>query len=149
MNAQHLGCLDFGPAKKRWRCVGALIRHASSPPAACDTVRARCRGTRRWGIELTEGQPDASANKANEKKSRTMKKTLAAAGLGAAAITALVGAGTAQADTAYDNYRYLQGLNNNGIYVINTDVAISNGHTICAKASQRSASVFSVKVWGA
>ncbi len=85
------------------------------------------------GSELTEGQPDASANKANEKKSRTMKKVIATAGLGAAAITALVGAGTAQADTAYDNYRYLQGLNNNGIYVINTDVAISNGHTICAK----------------
>ena len=36
------------------------------------------------GIELTEGQPDTSANKANEKKSRTMKKLIAAAGIGAA-----------------------------------------------------------------
>jgi butyrate kinase len=36
------------------------------------------------GIELTEGKPDTSANKANEKKSRTMKKTLAVAGIGAA-----------------------------------------------------------------
>ena len=40
--------------------------------------------SRRWGIELTEGQPDTSANKANEKKSRTMKKLIAVAGLGAA-----------------------------------------------------------------
>ena len=50
------------------------------------------------GIELTEGQPDTSANKANEKKSRTMKKALAAAGIGAAVtIGSLVGAGTASA----------------------------------------------------
>ena len=55
------------------------------------------------GIELTEGQPDTSANKANEKKFRTMKKLIAAAGLGAAiAIGSLVGAGAASADTFTD-----------------------------------------------
>ena len=55
--------------------------------------------SRHWGIELTEGQPDTSANKANEKKSRTMKKLLAAAGLGAAVtLGSLAGAGTASAE---------------------------------------------------
>ena len=50
------------------------------------------------GIELT-GQPDTSANNANEMKSRTMKKLIAVAGLGTAvALGSLVGAGTASAD---------------------------------------------------
>ena len=51
------------------------------------------------GIELTEGQPDTSAKQSKRKKSRTMKKALAAAALGAAvALGSLVGAGTASAD---------------------------------------------------
>ena len=45
------------------------------------------------------GQIGHSASKANEKKSLTMKKALAAAGLGAAvALGSLVGAGTASAE---------------------------------------------------
>ena len=62
--------------------------------------------SRRWGIELTEGQPDTSANKANEKKSRTMKKLIAVAGLGAAlTVGTLVGAGTANANSIDHVYR--------------------------------------------
>ena len=51
------------------------------------------------GIELTEGQPDTSANNANEKKSRTMKK-LIGGGLAAATATGalLLGAAPAHAD---------------------------------------------------
>ena len=57
------------------------------------------------GIELTEGQPDTSANKANEKKSRTMKKVIAAAGLGAALIAGpLLGAGTANAESTSETF---------------------------------------------
>lgn len=62
-----------------------------------------------------------------------MKKILAAAGIGAAlTVGSLAGSGSASADSSYDNYRFLQGLNNNGISVINTALVISHGHTICA-----------------
>jgi len=62
-----------------------------------------------------------------------MKKLIAAAGLGAALIVGvLAGAGTASADDSYANYRYLQGLNNNGIYILNTNLAINIGHGVCA-----------------
>ena len=62
-----------------------------------------------------------------------MKKVLAAAGIGAAlTVGSLAGSGSASADSSYDNYRYLQGLNNNGIYVYNTAVILSQAHTICA-----------------
>jgi hypothetical protein len=68
-----------------------------------------------------------------------MKKLIAAAGIGAAVIAGpLVGAGAANADSAYDNYRFLQGLNNNGINVTNTSAAISHGHTVCAMLSNGS-----------
>ena len=67
-----------------------------------------------------------------------MKKVLAAAGIGAAAIGSLVGAGTAQADTADENYRDLQVLaGQQRHHGMNTDVAISNGPTICAKLANR------------
>ena len=84
------------------------------------------------GIELTEGQPDASANKANEKKSRTMKKALAAAGLGAAvALGSLVGAGTASATT--NDAVFLQMLAERGIYGVGgPDYGlIQTGHAVC------------------
>ena len=62
-----------------------------------------------------------------------MKKLIAAAGIGAAlTVCSLVGAGAASADSGQDNYRYLQGLSNNGIYVSNTAVALSHGHTVCS-----------------
>jgi hypothetical protein len=61
-----------------------------------------------------------------------MKKLIAVAGLGAAiTLGTLAGAGAAHADSGYTNYRYLQGLNNNGIYILNTNVAISHGHVVC------------------
>ena len=64
------------------------------------------------GIDLTEGgQPDTSA-KANKKKSRTMNKFIAAAGLGAAiTLGSLVGAGTANASEV----GFIQDLNNHGL----------------------------------
>ena len=63
------------------------------------------------GIELTEGQPGTSA-KANEKNSRTMKKVIAAAGLGAAIVVgSLAGAGTASASEV----GFIQDLNNHGL----------------------------------
>ncbi len=68
---------------------------------------------------------------------RGMRRITKAALVGGAAaatiaVGSLVGAGSANADSGYDNYRYLQGLNNNGVYVINTNVAISHGHIVCA-----------------
>jgi len=60
-----------------------------------------------------------------------MRKGLMAGVIGAAAIAAVSLAPSASADSAYDNYRYIQGLNNNGIYIINTNVAINTGHNIC------------------
>ncbi len=67
-------------------------------------------------IELTEGQPDTSANKANEKKSRTMKKLIAAAGIGAALIAApLAAAGTASASPQQDS-QYVGCVAEGGIY---------------------------------
>ena len=88
------------------------------------------------GIELTEGQPDTSANKANEKKPRTMKKVIAVTGLGAAvALGSLAGAGTASAsEDGFLNYVYSK----TGYYpatyeAMNTSVAV--GHGICNQIS--------------
>jgi Protein of unknown function (DUF732) len=62
-----------------------------------------------------------------------MKRLLAATALGGALFAGSLGlAGSASADYGYDNYRFLQGLNDNGIHIINTALAISHGHTICA-----------------
>jgi hypothetical protein len=71
-----------------------------------------------------------------------MRKGLMAGVIGAAAIAAVSLAPSASADSAYDNYRYIQGLNNNGIYIINTNVAINTGHNICTNlaSSSRTAS---------
>ena len=97
------------PTSPSWRFTNETIpaRHirggdvtptSGSPGRRLDGHMARF-AFEALGIELTEGQPDTSANKANEKKSRTMKKVLAAAGLGAAiTVGSLVGAGTASAD---------------------------------------------------
>ena len=85
--------------------------------------------SRRWGIELTEGQPDTSANKANEKKSRTMKKLIAVAGLGAAvAVGSLLGAGTASADSG----SFVNALNANGWHDIGwSGSALNLGYRTC------------------
>ena len=95
-----------------------LVTFAAGRPDLKVAVRTLVTGiwpgspSRRWGIELTEGQPDTSANKANEKKSRTMKKFIAVAGLGAAiTVGSLVGAGTASASEV----GFIQDLNNHGL----------------------------------
>ncbi len=91
-----------------------------------------CVRRRGLGIELTEGQPDTSANKRNEKKSRTMKKLIAVAGLGAAiTVGSLVGAGTASATT--NDAVFLQVLAERGIYGVGgPDYGlIQTGHAVC------------------
>ena len=85
--------------------------------------------SRRWRIELTEGPTEHSANKTNEKKTRTMKKILAAAGLGAAvALGSLAGAGTASASDGF-----LDAVHDAGFYTAsgsNTSL-IYNGNQVC------------------
>ena len=81
------------------------------------------------GIELTEGQPDTSANKANEKKSRTMKKLIAAAGLGAAvAVGSLVGAGTANASSG----SFIDQINAHGWHETNPGYLLNLGYRTCS-----------------
>ena len=46
------------PTSPLWRFTNKPSRLVTS-----GGVRARCRGTRRWGIELTEGQPDTRQTK--------------------------------------------------------------------------------------
>ena len=46
------------PTSPSWRFTNEPSRLVTS-----GGVRARCRGTRRWGIELTEGQPDTRQTK--------------------------------------------------------------------------------------
>ncbi len=84
--------------------------------------------SRRWGIELTEGQPDTSANKANEKKTRTMKKVIAVAGLGAALVVApLAVAGTANADSDV----FVDELNAHGWYDAYPGSLLNQGYHVC------------------
>jgi Protein of unknown function (DUF732) len=87
------------------------------------------------GIELTESQTGHSANKANRKKSRTMKKIIAAAGLGAAiTLGSLVGAGTANASTS----SFVNAVHNAGNFSNeNGDAAlVNNGRIICQYLDQ-------------
>jgi hypothetical protein len=95
------------------------------------------------GNELTEGQADNSANKANEKRARTMKKFLAAAGVGAALAAGSLGlAGTASAKTYYPSgskgdqsvVAYHHELTYAGLSA-NLDTAARQGQKICTDLS--------------